>query len=92
MPMTLVTAIETDHIPGQQSPHQSGEGNFTRPQQKVRMILKKCPGIAFRLCSQQKISKPLKKILPIAIILKDLSAFNTSDDNMMNNSWSVQAS
>ena len=92
MPMALVTAVETDHIPGQQSPHQSGEGNFSRPQKKVSMILKKGPSIASRLCFLQKVSQPLKKILPITIIPKDLSALNTPDDNMMNNSRSVQAS
>jgi hypothetical protein len=47
------------------------------------MILKECPGIASRLCFQQKVSQPLKKILPVAIIPKDLSAFNTPDDNML---------
>jgi hypothetical protein len=56
------------------------------------MILKKCPGIASRLCFQKKRSQPFKKILPIAIIPKDLSAFNAPDENMMNNSRSVQAS
>ena len=56
------------------------------------MILKKGPGIAFRLCFLQKVSQPLKKILPIMIIPKDFSSFNTPDDNMMNNSRSVQAS
>jgi len=38
VPLALVTAVETDHIPGQQSPHQSGEGNFAPPQKKVSMI------------------------------------------------------
>ena len=35
---------------------------------------------------------PIKIILPVAIIPKDLSAFNTPDDNVMKNSWSIQAS
>jgi len=92
MPMPLVTAVETDYIPGQQSPHQSGEGNFSRPQKKVSMILKKGPGIASRLCFLQKISQPLQKILPIPIIPKDLSAFNTPDDDMVKYPRSVQTS
>jgi hypothetical protein len=41
---------------------------------------------------KQKLSQPLKKILQVAIIPKDLSAFNTPDDNMMKNSRSIQAS
>jgi len=90
--MALVTAVETDHIPGQQSPHDSCQRNFACTQKKVSMILKKCPGIASRLCFQKKRSQPFKKILPIAIIPKDLSAFNAPDENMMNNSRSVQAS
>ena len=91
MPVALVTAVETDRIPGQQSPHQSGEGNFTCPQKKVSMIRKKCPGIAARLCSRQELTQPFKKILTIAIIPEDLSAFNAPDD-MVKNSRSVKAS
>jgi hypothetical protein len=92
MPMALVTAVETHHIPGQQSPHQSCKGNFARSQKKVGMIRKQGPGKASRFCFQQKLSQPFKKILPVAIIPKDLSAFNTPDDNMMKNSRSIQAS
>ena len=56
------------------------------------MILKKCPGIASRLCFQQKVSHPSKKILSIAIIPKNLSAFNAPDDNMVKNSRSIKTS
>jgi len=41
---------------------------------------------------RQKLTQPFKKILPIAIIPKDLSEFNAPDENIMNNSRSVQAS
>jgi hypothetical protein len=58
----------------------------------VGMIRKQGPGKASRFCFQQKLSQPFKKILPVAIIPKDLSAFNTPDDNMMKNSRSIQAS
>jgi hypothetical protein len=91
MSMALMTAVETDHIPGQQSPHESGQRNFTCTQKKVSMIGKKCPGIASCLCFQQKLSQPFKKILPVSIIPKDLSPLNTPDDNMMKNSRSIQA-
>jgi hypothetical protein len=55
------------------------------------MILKKCPGIAPRLCFLQKPSQSFQKILPIAVISKDLAAFNPPDDDVMQNSWSIQA-
>jgi len=48
--------------------------------------------LALVVFSQQKISQPLEKILPVAIIPKDLSAFNPPNDNMMKNSRSVKAS
>jgi hypothetical protein len=92
MPMALVPPIETDHIPGQQSPYQSGKGNFARPRKKVSMIWQEGSGKASRLCFQQKLSQPFKKILPVAITPIDLSAFNTPDDNMMKNYRSIQAS
>jgi hypothetical protein len=91
MPMALVPAVKTDHIPGQQSPHQGGNGNFTGPQSEVGMIFEKCPGMATRLCFQQKPSQPFQIIFPIAVIPKDLAAFNPPDDDMMQNSWSIQA-
>jgi hypothetical protein len=56
------------------------------------MIWEKRPGIASRLCSQQKPTQPFKEILPIAVIPEDLSAFNPPDDDMVKNSRSVQAS
>jgi len=55
------------------------------------MIRKKCPGIASRLCFQQKVTQPFKKILTVAFIPKDLPAFNAPDDNMVKNSRSVKA-
>jgi hypothetical protein len=92
MPIALVTAVKTDHVAGQQSPHDSCQRNFACTQKKVSMILKKCPGIASRLCFQQKVSHPSKKILSIAIIPKNLSAFNAPDDNMVKNSRSIKTS
>ncbi len=86
MPMALVTPVETDRIPGQQSPHQSSEGNFAPPQKKVSRIRKKFPGLASRPCLQQKLTQPFKKILTIAFVPKDLSAFNAPDDNRVKNS------
>jgi hypothetical protein len=56
------------------------------------MIWEKGPGIASGLCFQQKFSQSFLKILPVPIIPKDLSAFNPPDDNMVKNSWSIQAS
>ncbi len=87
-----MTTVETDHIAGQQSPHESREGNFTGPEKKVGMIREKCPGLASRLCFQQKLTQPFKKILSIAMIPEDLSAFNAPDDDMLNNFRSVKTS
>jgi hypothetical protein len=42
--------------------------------------------------ARQKLTQPFKKILSIAIIPKDLSAFNAPDDDMVKNSRSVKAS
>jgi hypothetical protein len=92
MTVTLVPAIKTDHIPGKESSHQSSKGNFPSPKKKVGMIRQQCPGVTGGRCFRQKCLHPLKKILPISIILENVPAFNAPDADMMKHSGGVQAS
>jgi len=61
-------------------------------EKKVSIIQQECPGIAGRLNSQQQFLEPFKKILPILIIPKDISTLDSSDYDVVQNSWSIKAS
>jgi hypothetical protein len=50
----------------------------------------KFPSIAGCLGSRQKSLDPFKKILTILNILEDISTLNASDDDVVQNTWSVK--
>jgi hypothetical protein len=90
--MAPIFAVKPDRIAGEQPSHYVGYAARTASKQKMGMIghqrpsITRCPGF------WQNSSQPINEIVFVMIVSEYLSALNTADDDMMQNTGCVQAS
>lgn len=87
----LVTTIEADSIPRQQTAHERSERALIGTKKEVKMIGDEGPGQTVGPGLLEQSRKPVNKGLPIMIIDKDRGFFDAPDDDMLQNTGDVQA-
>jgi hypothetical protein len=78
MSVTVVPAIETDHMSGEKAPHYCGDRHVGGSQQQVKVIRYQCPCKTGCFGFGKDAAKPLNKVIPVNIILENLSAFDAA--------------
>ncbi len=75
--------IKSNHIPGEQTSHESGNGSCSTTEKKVGMIGHEGPGITFDLHIGTKILEPLDKVFTIPITQENFPTFYPPYHDMM---------
>ena len=86
-----MSSIKTDHITGQQSAHQGGQGNVAGSEKKMGVIGHESHGVARDPAPGQQKRKTLDQIVSILIAPEYVASFNSPDDHMMQNNRSIYA-
>jgi hypothetical protein len=89
LPMPLMTSIECNCIPGQQSAHQLCNASGSAPQQKMAVVGHQCPRVTDCMRMGNQLLKPIKEAIPIMIIVENGPTFDPSNNNMMQNTRRV---
>ena len=89
--MTIVTAVEADGVPGQEPPHHCGDGDDTGPQQQMKMVGNQGPRVTDGFGTFNGGTQPFEKRIAVLIIKKNLPAFDTAHDNMVQGAGSIYA-
>ena len=88
--VALLAMVELARVAAEQPPHQRGQPARTRAQQKMGVVVQKCPCVAGRPGLRQQISQPLDKVFAVVIVPKDLASLDAPDDHMMQNSRRIE--
>jgi hypothetical protein len=91
MAISAVPPVKGNGISGQKPPHKCSQGNLTGLQQQVEVTGENAPGQTAGLGFHQEDSEPIKKIVAVGIIPKDLSPFNSAGHDVMQSPWGVNA-
>ena len=73
--MPVVALIEGDRIPGEKTPHDSGDGDRCSAQKEIKMVRDKWPGKTGDGSIDQDIAKPFNTILTINVIPENTTPF-----------------
>jgi len=84
-----VTAIESDHISGQQSCHDLGKACGSRANQEVGVVGQKCPGITRGLCGWKQICNTIEQIVSVLIVPEYIPALYSTNDDVVQHTRSV---
>ena len=79
-------------VVGQQTTHECGQQYCSGSQQKMDVICHQRPGIAGGVRFQQHVGESFHETVSVGLIFKYRSPFNSSENNMMQRSRSVDAS
>ena len=86
-----MSAVIPKGITGQKPSHDRRDGNCSRPEQEVKMIGNKCPGIATCFGFFQDTSEASQKIVPVGIAFEYLPSFNASGNDVVEGSRSINS-
>jgi len=89
MAVAAVSAIETDCIAGQKTPHYRGNRNICGSKQQVEVIRYQCPGKTGCFGFPKDAAKSIDKVISVNIILENFSAFDAAANNVVQGSWRV---
>jgi len=91
MPVSLMPAVEIDHIAGQQLLHALGERPRPRAHQEVEVARHEGPGVHDQVSLLAQRSKPVDEVVPVGVSVKDLGALNAPADDMLQGPGGIQA-
>jgi hypothetical protein len=72
-----------DSVPCQKPPHDGGQRDTARSEQKVEVVGSQRPSVASRLAPAQYLSQTRKEIVSIPVTEKDLLPSNSTTDDVM---------
>ena len=87
---TSVPVVKAAGIPGKESCHDLGQRHSTGAKEQVCVVCEERPCVADGPGFRKKIAAPSKKVSSIGKASKDGSPFYSSDDDMMEDSRSVE--
>jgi hypothetical protein len=87
--VSTVSAVIPKGVTGQKPSHDRRDGNCSGPEQEVKMIGNKCPGIATCFGFFQDTSESNQKIVSVGIVLEYLSSFNAPGNDVVEGSRSI---
>lgn len=91
MAASAVASIMADCITGQQTTHESGDGNTSGFKQEMEMIGYQRPGKTPSLCFYDQLTQASYKIVPVLIFTENLTALDTSGDDVVHSSWCINS-
>lgn len=91
MPVSPVPPIESHRIAGQEPAHDRCDRNASRPHEEMHVRGHQSPCVTRRPSLLKQTGQAFKKILPVLIILKNASPFDSSDDDMMQGTGRINA-
>lgn len=81
--MTAILEVEGDCVSGEKAAHQRGDGHQTCFQEKMRVIGEKGPCKTAGLGPGNEVGETIHEILSVRVVAKYLSAFISSDDDVV---------
>ena len=91
MPVSFMAEVVIDGIACQQSAHEMGKTGIGAAQKNVGVITQQCPGINTSFCFCRQITEALYKIFTIILISDNVFFLNSTYDNVMQCTGSIQA-
>ena len=91
VPASPVPQVETDGIARQKPPHDIGNGNKPGAQQNMKVIGHQRPCKTAGLTVAQNTTKPIQKIIAVAVVSENFPALYSSDDDVMQRTWGIQS-
>jgi hypothetical protein len=91
MPLAPMAPVEAQRVAGQKTAHDRRDRRTSGTQQQVGVVAHQRPGIAGCLAPQQQIGQALQKILPIAVIQKNIGSLDAPDDQMVQGAGRIYA-
>jgi hypothetical protein len=91
MAHTVVATVEVDGIPGQQTPHETRQFDFTATHQHVGVIREQRPRVTVHTGFQQQFAEPLQKAVTVMIVNEDVATFNAADHDVLQKTRAVEA-
>jgi hypothetical protein len=76
--------IKGDGITGENFPHQIPKGSITCTDQQMDMVGRQHPCITSAASQRKILFKSTKKVVPVAVVKKDILAIQTPGNDMMN--------
>ncbi|AJY69902.1 hypothetical protein RW64_10045 [Geobacter sulfurreducens] len=87
----FVSAVEINGMAGEQAAHGLRQGNRGGHQQQMEVIGHERPGKASGAALGEKFRQTGDETRPVVVIVKDVAAFDTADDDVMQDIWYVEA-
>jgi hypothetical protein len=84
--------VKGDSITGENFPHQIHKGPITCADKQTDMVGHQQPCITSAASQRKILFKSTKKVIPIAVIKKDILAIQTPGDDMMNRTGDIESS
>jgi hypothetical protein len=88
---SIMAVIESNSITREKTPHESGKFSLVTAEQQMKMIGHNGPGKT--ICSGffKKDGKTLQEFRAVFIIKKNITFFNTANNNMLQQAGDIQA-
>ena len=90
--MPPMPTVKGDSITGENFPHQIPKGSVTRADKQMEMVGHQHPCITSAASQSKILFKSTKKVIPVAVIKKDILAIQTPGDDMMNRTGDIESS
>jgi hypothetical protein len=87
----VVAQVEHHGVAGKQATHEMRKLGYIRLQQQMKMGIQQRPGETVRLRLNQQAGKAGEKLFVILVIEKNRAFFNSSDDDMVQQTGEVYA-
>ena len=84
--------VKGDCITGENFPHQIPKRSITCADKQVEMVGHKHPCITSAASQREILLKSTEKVIPVAVIKKNILAIQTSGDDMMNRTGDIEPS
>jgi len=84
--------VKGDSITGENFPHQIPKGSITCADKQMDMVGHQHPCITSAASQRKILFKSTKKVIPVAVVKKDILAIQTPGDDMMNRTGDIESS
>ena len=90
--MPPMPTVKKDGITGENFPHQIPKGSITCADKQMDMVGHQHPCITSAASQRKILFKSTKKVIPVAVIKKNILAIQTPGDDMINRTGDIESS
>ena len=80
---TRMTPVEGYGITSEQAAHEAGKVDLIAAKQDMKMVWDQSPGKTVGAGLNEKAAETVQEPLPVVIVQKDIGAFNTTNDDVL---------